>query len=389
MVSTGVRGDAPRRRASRAEPEPYQNAVQSPAPISTEPRRRDIGGGTAAEPDSAPESRFRLPHRARSNRAYGFAIFLLCCVGLEILWRRRQVTTTGKGEQHVRDMSVLRSGEVAADAEDWLGKGRIPWEDAEPAAFVEGAVACMPSVRRVGAEYVSNAVKSWRLATNGSVDVRRLVVFDMDVEPGRSDWLSRVFDRWDGRLPSWLAVEKRELTAVLEPRKLTHGDSEERVRWRSKEALDYAEVLRRCGELAGGAYVVVVQDDVLFTDQMKNVVAWSAAHMRDYYETHKRTGREVRRKVCGASLADLAMPGAEDAHVLESSQMWARVWDSASVAPLARYIAANFDESPVDWLADARCKKLNRRTIVMEPNPVRHRGAVSSFEPNKRSHTLT
>lgn len=297
------------------------------------------------------------------------------------------------------------SAAVDSDNEVLIGPGRLPLEDAIPDEFDEQAIACMPSVTRQngGAEYVSNAVKSWRLATNTSVQLRRLVVFDMDVNADEQSPESRPTPKWihsvfsdprvgDGLpLPSWLLLKKRSSNEVRKPRQFTYGDSEARVLWRSKEALDYAEVLLRCSQLTSGKYVIIAQDDVLFRTSMKKVVDWCEKHMVDSYIEAGETGRRKIQRICGASLFDLASAANEnvDGHLLDSSNMVARVWEVERVEGLHRYFAAMFDEAPVDWLADQKCKGQRRGTVVMEPNPVRHRGAVSSFAENKRMGTLT
>lgn len=292
---------------------------------------------------------------------------------------------------------VLLSRTVSPTDEAAISAGILAVEDVVPPSFAERAVVCMPTVqRRAGAvEYVSNAVKSWRLATNSSTVMRRLVVFDMNVpiQVGRlPSWVDAVFGRRGRRrkLPSWLTVLTRESGDMTAPRQFLHGDSEERVKWRSKEALDYAEVLRRCAGLTDAAYVIVVQDDVLFTERVNEVADWCDVHMVDRMVTDEESGRRRMMRVCSVSLFDL--PGTRtgvDAHSLDSSNMVARVWKKDRVPAMVKYFVSNFDEAPVDWLADRTCRSQRRKTLVMEPNPVRHRGRVSSFEQNDRDGLLT
>lgn len=291
---------------------------------------------------------------------------------------------------------LLSSLVISPSDEASVSGGVLPFEDSIPSSFSERALACMPTVtRRSGrVEYVSNAVKSWRLATNRSLDLRRLAVFDMDVPVSSASpaWLSAVFGEGvkRGETPSWLTLLKRESNELEAPRKLTYGDSEERVRWRSKEALDYTEVLRRCAELTEGEYVIVVQDDVLFTKRVTEVVHWCERHMVDEIVTDEKTGRRRMKRVCSVSLFDL--PGAKsgvDGHEIDASNMVARVWKVERVPAMEKYFQTNFDEAPVDWLADRICKSQRRKTLVMDPNPVRHRGKVSSFDRNNREGLLT
>jgi N-Acetylglucosaminyltransferase-IV (GnT-IV) conserved region len=299
----------------------------------------------------------------------------------------------------------------------------------------EELLICMPTVtRRDGVEYVSNAVKSWWVASRGSSSsssLQRLIVFGMDADPATAAahqrlWQGRVFSdaeaagrrHWSS---SWLiAASRRSSSLQTTPRRRTHGDSEARVRWRSKEVLDYAEVLERCAELAGGRYVAVVQDDVLFAPAMAHVARVLDDNDTSALRTRTRRqqrrpggasvetgddGRAARRRRhqppwCAASLFDLGGGGGggEGGKVrfkrLEVSNMVARVYateddDGQEVSRFVGYLRAHFDASPVDWLADSYCAGRRRVTYALHPNPVRHRGAVSSFAENRRDGMVT
>lgn len=350
-------------------------------------RRRTAGKDSAEESPSC--ASIVPPHQLLKQKRRHFQIFLLLSVASVALslafhfYRSRFISADHR----------LKSGAIPED-EDALSLKRLSIEDYTPETFRARGVACMPSVTRMRngshVEYVSNAVKSWRLATKESEDLRDLTVFDMDKAPrAHPEWLKQVFSSEVKTLPNWLKHEKRE-GKVRTPRKLTLGDSRERVEWRSKEAMDYAEVLNRCASSAPAdvEYVIIVQDDVLFGLQMRNVLQWCDEHMKSKLVTNEKgTTRMVR--VCGASLFDLAKDEAEDGHKLRSSNMVARVWKRESVESMVKYLRYNFDEAPVDWLADRRCRSQRGQTFVMEPNPVRHRGAVSSFMQNEREGTLT
>lgn len=359
----------------------------------TELRRRqttETGKKVPAEPTSSSKSA-ELQQQSHPSRLLWPTIVLLVCIVVFMvsvvvpyfLFRR---TTC----------PLLRSPVASPSDETIISAGVLVVEDFISPLFSERALVCMPTVtRRSGRiEYVSNAVKSWRLATNGSTTLRRIAVFDMDVpmSSGTPAWLDAVFgESIKGKeTPSWLTLLKRESKDVGAPRKHLHGDSEERVRWRSKEALDYAEVLRRCAELSKGPYVIVVQDDILFTERVNEVVDWCERNMVDEMVTDEKTGRRRMMRVCSVSLFDL--PGAKsgiDGHVLDASNMVARVWKVDRVSTMEKYFRTNFDEAPVDWLADRICKSQRRKTLVMDPNPVRHRGKVSSFDQNNREGLLT
>lgn len=283
---------------------------------------------------------------------------------------------------------AVRRRAKAPDREAHVARLRLA-PAARHTAHPERLLVCMPTVARAGgAEYVSNAVKSWALAAPRAAP--RLAVFEMDADAAvraahRSAWMSKV-----GVAPPGLVVRERGSEEVVEPVRRTHGDDEARVRWRSKEALDYAEVLERCAEMAEGRYVAVVQDDVLFTAGFRGVVDWLDV-------LHGIVGE----RWCSASLFDLPTQpwqwrwfGADmRARELQSSNMVARVWDLSddrkAISGFVAYVRRQFDSSPVDWLAGSWCKKKRRRTWTSLPNLVRHRGMVSSFEENSRKDTLT
>lgn len=249
-------------------------------------------------------------------------------------------------------------------------------------------LTCMPTVSRPNnVEYVSNAAKSFRLATNNSATLGHLVVFLMDnpITKASTRWLRRVTR--SAKQPPWLHVLQRE-GDVRAPQKQTLGDTLERVQWRSKEVLDYAQVLRRCAHMATGEYILIAQDDVLFTPEINNVLDWANRVLVD--GVREVDGRRKMVRVCSGSLFDL--PGTrtgEDGHVLDSSNMVARLWRVDAVERVVQYLEERYDEAPVDWLVDGMCKGRRRLTLVMEPNPVKHRGKVSSFAGNQRDGMLT
>lgn len=306
-------------------------------------------------------------------------------------------------------MSTFTLSESAKpDDEDQITLGRLSLEDSVPSTYKEGMLACMPTVSREGVEYISNAVKSWRIATNGSHTIRRLIIFEMDNSKSNKnssssfpDWLGRVFFDNVGikRLPSWLEIHQRQGEA-REARKQTLGDSKSRVNWRSKEAQDYAQVLKRCTEMVATSakYVLIVQDDVLFTSGIQNAVHWADEVLKEKEYFDERRGKNTMQRICSGSLFDITphqgddlhnSPLSKDGHVQHKSNMVAKIWQLSFAARVVQYIERNYDEKPVDWLVDDMCRHGRRATLVMEPNTVRHRGAVSSFPANQRHGLLT
>lgn len=346
--------------------------------------RRKGGKSTLRHP-SLPRKHDEAPQTLRRLLWWGIALFLVIAI----------YTIYFKFPQKRKPRTpFLSSNLLLPDNEQEISTGRLPAEGDLSRSHVEQMLACMPTVPRKNVEYVSNAVKSWRLATNTSDTLRRLVVLDMNVpstkwKDKRPEWLGRVFENDDVPVPSWLVMLQRE-GAPQAARKSTLGDSPSRIAWRSKEAQDYAQTLTRCAELAKGRYVLIVQDDVLFTNALANVVQWAdnAFVQREYTDSR---GRTSVRRVCSLSLFDVASEEnhGKDLHTLDSSNMVARIWRTEDVERVANYIFRRFDEAPVDWLIDDLCKLRRRVTLVKEPNAVRHRGAVSSFSENIREGLLT
>lgn len=265
-------------------------------------------------------------------------------------------------------------------------------------------LACMPTVTRANGsvEYVSNAVKSWYLVhkRSGKRRIPPLVVYDMNsINSNNNNWASKIGDPSTMENEPWFSIVRLNLTHV-NPTRHTLGDNPQRVRWRTKEARDYAGVLRDCARRATNMYssaasenyVLMVQDDVLFRRDAASSHLWAQRIMNDSQRTRVTySGKTVHQKVCSASLWENASHNSdgEEEEEMKGSNLVARYWRIDDVENIAAYIERHFDDAPVDWLADRWCRK--RRGVVpcKRPNPVRHRGKVSSFAENKRDDLLS
>lgn len=303
---------------------------------------------------------------------------------------------------------------VGSDEEDRIVRLRLSTRNKISSEAVEGSaqclgdemLVCVPTVSRPrDVEYVSRTVKSWFIAARTATFLRRIHVFDMNVDQTSRDehrrrWLTRVFEDAaeagllddQTRTPPWLVLEERSTDTIAEPVRQTHGDAPDRIAWRSKEVLDYAEVLERCADAAAGEFFMIVQDDILFTNQVQHVLQWSSDLFRSADDSDGGSSRKQNkhRKWCGASLFDFGSHDGVDIPAQRNSNMVARVYRKAAVRErrqVLAYLRANFDVSPVDWLFDEFCRRRGRRVAVMFPYPVRHRGEVSSFVANTRAQT--
>ena len=252
-------------------------------------------------------------------------------------------------------------------------------------------VTCMPTVTRDNGkiEYISNSVKSWYLAHNGTPPP--LHVYDMDIHQN--------FDNeWQKRIgvtdSSWLKVLRLNISQMM-PTKFTLNDSKSRVHWRSKEARDYSAVLKDCVRVAklsdttsDDTLILIIQDDVLFNRDIVKSHQWATNVLSDIGRTRiNSAGVEVAIRTCSASLFDLGNHVGDEP--LEISNLVARFWRVGEALQFADYIQRHFDDAPVDWLADRWCRRRRAIVPVQRPNPVRHRGRVSSFIENKRDNLLT
>lgn len=259
---------------------------------------------------------------------------------------------------------------------------RVPF--ARNHAPAKGPVACMPTVARANGsvEYVSNAAKSWWLAHAG--DPPPLRVFEMDAGPD-----GPTAPEHGPPDTGWLRT-RRLAGAWLVPRQQLPGVSAERIAWRSKQTQDYASVLRSCAAAAtdaGAGEVLILEDDVLFRPAFASAGEWARRMLADGARTHiDKEGVRRNVRVCSVSLFDLSGRGMQR---LRSRDNVARVWRVGDALSVADYVENHYTHAPVDWLTDDWCRKRRAIAAVLRPNPVRHRGLVSSFRPNARNQTLT
>mmetsp|Transcript_14349 Transcript_14349/g.36663 ORF Transcript_14349/g.36663 Transcript_14349/m.36663 type:complete len:378 (+) Transcript_14349:3-1136(+) len=254
-----------------------------------------------------------------------------------------------------------------------------PSAAADPASSMV-ATACMPSVARPGgASYVAATVRSFLEKTAASESITKLVVFNMDEDPARHAELNDLARELAGH--PRVEFRMNRTTEVVAPRKQTHGDSLERVRWRSKEAMDYSDVLERCLEESDTDFVIMLQDDLDFDEDFATSLEWLDVNLLQ--------NKQFSGTWCTVSLFDPEFVHEKKGRrpylrKLKNSNMQARVFSRLGGAAFASFIKSYFDESPVDWLCDHFCKAVKRITWVKVPLVVQHVGSVSSFEGNRQ-----
>ncbi|GAB0492557.1 hypothetical protein MMPV_003824 [Pyropia vietnamensis] len=262
----------------------------------------------------------------------------------------------------------------------------------------------MPTVGRPGGvDYLTPSVASFLTATTpsagGGGEVARLLVFNMETNPAAHP--AAVALASSSGVAAAAGTDARRVAVlgrpagrpVRRPRRRTHGDPIARIRWRSKEADDYATVAEECAAAAtasGMDAILILQDDVLVSPSVGRVAAWAAARFPS------------PSAYCSVSLVDIddrapGEPPPVDGKVLGPAQLVARLWPLDRVDSLVAYIRSRHDESPVDWLVRDWCAGGRRGdgwvgvgdTYVPIPCPVRHVGRVSTFEGNGERDNLT
>lgn len=68
--------------------------------------------------------------------------------------------------------------------------------------------------------------------------------------------------------------------------------------------------------------------------------------------------------------------------------MVAKVFRRDVAHDFVTYATEMFDHSPIDWLVRYFCEDRRQKILVRCPNPVHHKGEVSSFKHNKRRTDL-
>lgn len=347
-----------------------------PPGLLTRYRRPSVLDSTVARAEDLADAKASFIVKARRSVS---PLVPLLAIGL-LIYSSLGLATSPTGR-------LTRKTLPASDDEAAVKRFRVPF--ARNHAPAKGPVACMPTVARANGsvEYISNAAKSWWLAHAGNPPPLR--VFEMDpgpVGPIAPAWLSAVGKRGPPET-GWLRTQ-RLAGASRVPRRARPGEFAERVAWRSKEAQDYAAVLRACvvtAVAAGAGEVLIVEDDVLFTRSFARAGDWARRMLSDGGRT-RVDGRGVRRKVrvCSASLFELR--GKESQRLTSTV---ARVWRAEDGLSVADYVGNHHTHAPVDVLVNDWCRKRRAFIALLRPNPVRHRGRVSSFSSLERGGTLT
>ena len=140
------------------------------------------------------------------------------------------------------------------------------------------------------------------------------------------------------RARSTVMVDRGHSELEARPLKRNYGDSLDRVRWRSKETLDMVALLRHAAATA--EWVLFVEDDAVALPGLEGWVNRFVA------------SAEAGEAALGfASLYTQGAAREGDGQVFRySAGTVALLFPAARVSDVTRYLVAQFDEKPPDWL---------------------------------------
>ncbi|KAJ8344277.1 hypothetical protein SKAU_G00316060 [Synaphobranchus kaupii] len=242
--------------------------------------------------------------------------------------------------------------------EDIVSPLRIPYD------ILAGAYPRFRKYMSIGISSVRRKKTNYLLGTIQSVfhQTRESDVGDMVVVVYLADWdlavreqvVREVSENFREQLAArqlLLVTSPRVAYPTLEGLKRNYGDSEERVKYRSKQNVDYAFLSNFCAGLA--RYHLVLEDDVHCS---RNFLL------------------SIRRKVEAYSKPWTTMAFSKLGYI-------GKLYHSSDLPALARFLLLFYDEMPCDWLMDHFFhSKAQVELLHMKPSLFQHMGSYSSFQ---------
>ncbi|XP_063294019.1 alpha-1,3-mannosyl-glycoprotein 4-beta-N-acetylglucosaminyltransferase C-like [Pelobates fuscus] len=143
---------------------------------------------------------------------------------------------------------------------------------------------------------------------------------------------------------------------TLEGLKRNYNDSPERVKFRSKQNIDYAFLVNFCANLSN--YYIMLEDDVTCS---KNFLTSIKGHV----DAQKASWTTI-------TFSNLGYIG--------------KLYHNADLSKLARFLLLFYDEMPCDWLLDLFFKsKAQKEILRAKPSLFQHMGMFSSFQSNRNN----
>ncbi|XP_071434755.1 alpha-1,6-mannosyl-glycoprotein 4-beta-N-acetylglucosaminyltransferase-like isoform X1 [Pithys albifrons albifrons] len=215
----------------------------------------------------------------------------------------------------------------------------------------------LASVRRPRGFYLPATLESlFNQSTEEELQEMVVVVHLADVDPG---WNARVALSIAHKFAQHILLGRlllihapQELYPTLEGLKRNYNDPEERVRFRSKQNVDYAFLLAFAANLS--SYYLMIEDDVLCAKSFLTA---------------------IRRALASQEGSNWA--------TLEFSKLGyiGKLYRSSELPRLARFLLLFYQEMPCDWLlVHFRYLLTQRDAIRFKPSLFQHMGLYSSFQ---------
>ncbi|NXK56302.1 MGT4C acetylglucosaminyltransferase, partial [Chauna torquata] len=215
----------------------------------------------------------------------------------------------------------------------------------------------LASVRRPHGYYLPATLQSlFKQSTEEELREMVVVVHLADTDPG---WNAQVAVDITRKFAHHILLGRlllihapREFYPTLEGLKRNYNDPEERVKFRSKQNVDYAFLLAFAANLS--SYYLMIEDDV-----------WSA----------KSFSTAIRKAVASQEGSNWA--------TLEFSKLGyiGKLYRSSDLPRLARFLLLFYQEMPCDWLLVYFRLLLTQKDVIrFKPSLFQHMGLYSSFQ---------
>ncbi|KAJ8416299.1 hypothetical protein AAFF_G00383210 [Aldrovandia affinis] len=309
--------------------------------------------------------------RCRSSRILFLGIMWVCCTAPFLFLflsnsnshngcRICSFSERGTAEDtpHSSTPSTVPLNRTFSYHEDIAGPLRIPYQilAGERPRLIKYMSIGISSVKRKKENYLLGTLRSHFTQSNPlEVEDMILVVYLADWDPEvRKQMVQEVSDQFGEHLAAGhlvLITSPQTAYPTLEGLKHNYGDSEDRVRYRSKQNVDYAFLSNFCSGLA--RYHLVLEDDVHCS--------------RNFLQT-------IRRKVDVYPKLWTTMAFSKLGYI-------GKLYHSADLPTLARFLLMFYDEMPCDWLLDHFFhSKAQVELVQMKPSLFQHVGSYSSFK---------
>uniref|UniRef100_UPI00398ECD05 alpha-1,6-mannosyl-glycoprotein 4-beta-N-acetylglucosaminyltransferase-like n=1 Tax=Pristiophorus japonicus TaxID=55135 RepID=UPI00398ECD05 len=213
------------------------------------------------------------------------------------------------------------------------------------------------SIRRVRGSYLMDTLRSV-FEKSSPEELQQMVVVIYLAEFDVS-WSTRTAAEIEARFAPHISAGRlliircpRDIYPTLEGLKRNYNDPMERVRFRSKQNVDYAFLVNFCADLS--EYYLMLEDDVMCA--------------RNFLSS-------LRRSVSSAEGSPWA--------TLTFSKLGyiGKLYHSADLPQLARFLLMFYDEMPCDWLLGLfRRAKAQPEEVRFRPSLFQHTGTFSSFK---------